>query len=50
MFSRTQVSVCDFDADGKLDLLVGDYRTEKNAAGKSVHHGYVWWFRRLPAQ
>jgi len=44
---RTQVNVCDFDADGKLDLLVGDYRSAKNAAGKSEHHGYVWWFRRL---
>ncbi len=48
--TRTQVSVCDFDADGKLDLLVGDYRSEKNAAGKSVHHGYVWWLRRLTAR
>ena len=44
--TRTQVSVVDFDLDGKLDLLVGDYRTEKNAAGKSAPHGYVWWFRR----
>ena len=45
--TRTQVSVCDFDADGRLDLLLGDYRSEKNAAGKSVMHGYVWFFRRL---
>ena len=44
---RTQVHACDFDADGQLDLLLGDYRSEKNEAGKSVHHGYVWWFRRL---
>ncbi|MEO7154478.1 MAG: VCBS repeat-containing protein [Planctomycetota bacterium] len=41
--TRTQVSVCDFDADGRLDLLVGDYRVDQ-----TLHRGYVWWFRRLP--
>ena len=43
---RAQVSAVDFAPDGTLAPLVGDYRTEKNAAGKSAPHGYVWWFRR----
>lgn len=46
---RSQVAVCDFDADGRPDLLVGDYRVQKDAAGKNVSHGYVWWYRRLTA-
>ena len=44
---RTQVSVCDFDADGRLDLLVGDNRSGKDVAGKSTRHGYVWLLRTL---
>lgn len=46
---RAQATTCDLDADGKLDLLVGDYRSDKGDSGKSVHHGYVWWFRRIEA-
>jgi hypothetical protein len=42
---RTQVHVADYDGDGLLDLLVGDY-----AAGGGTKldemHGWVWLFRR----
>jgi len=44
--TRAQATVADLDADGKLDLLVGDWRSSKGADGKSALHGYVWWFRR----
>ncbi len=43
---RTQVAIADFDGDGALDLLVGDYRAETGTDGKSVKHGHVWLFRR----
>lgn len=42
---RTQVSAGDWDGDGRVDLLVGDYNL---AAEKPKSHGYVWFFRRLP--
>lgn len=38
---RVQVAVADFDADGRMDLLVGDYR--------GTHEGSVWLLRRRPA-
>ena len=44
--TRTQATVADLDADGKLDLLVGDWRTAMGADATPAHHGYVWWFRR----
>lgn len=40
---RSQVSVADFDGDGALDLLVGDFHSG------SERHGYVWLYRQLPA-
>lgn len=45
---RTQACVADFDGDGRMDLLVGDYRS----GGESGRewHGYVWLFRRAPAK
>ena len=42
---RTQVNVADFDGDGRLDLLVGDYRS-KRVDDKYDWHGYVWVYRR----
>lgn len=44
---RTQVCVADFDGDGHLDLLVGDYRPRKTESGPKVR-GYVWFYRRVP--
>lgn len=44
---RAQATVCDFDGDGKLDLLLGDYRTTTREDGKTAHHGNVWFYRRL---
>ena len=41
---RTQLAVTDYDGDGDMDLLVGDYR---RLDGKS--RGYVWLFERKAA-
>jgi hypothetical protein len=38
---RTQVCAVDYDGDGDLDLIVGDY----NQDGRAMH-GWVWLFRR----
>jgi hypothetical protein len=43
---RTQVHVADFDADGDLDLLLGDYRGVQREGDKYEFHGHVWLVRR----
>jgi hypothetical protein len=46
---RTQVAVADFDADGRVDLLVGDYRWVLfMVQRRREYHGWVWLFRRKP--
>lgn len=46
---RTQVAVADFDNDGRVDLLVGDYSWVITEDRRRVYHGWVWLFRRKPA-
>jgi hypothetical protein len=49
---RTQVAVADYDGDGHVDLLVGDYRSRVKPGGESnqrEYHGWVWLYRRAAA-
>ena len=40
---RTQVAVADWNGDGHLDLLIGDYQSGKD---RSSRHGWVWLMER----
>jgi hypothetical protein len=49
---RTQVAVADYDGDGRVDLLVGDYRSRAKKGGEGnerEYHGWVWLYRRVAA-
>lgn len=46
---RTQVAAVDFDGDGLVDLLVGDYSARAGAEGKREVRGNVWLYKRKTA-
>jgi hypothetical protein len=58
---RTKVCAADWNGDGRLDLLVGDYTQqapppaagttdEKPKGERAESHGWVWLYLRLPAE
>jgi hypothetical protein len=48
---RSQVAVADWNADGRMDLLVGDYRSAAaKDGGQREYHGWVWLFLRKDAK
>lgn len=44
--TRTKVCAVDWNADGKLDLLVGDLSIETSQLSPACYHGWVWLFLR----
>jgi hypothetical protein len=48
---RTQVAVADYNGDGRMDLLIGDYRSAAPRDNKKrAYHGWVWLALRTPAK
>ncbi|TAJ20683.1 MAG: hypothetical protein EPO68_05965 [Planctomycetota bacterium] len=47
---RAQAHACDYDGDGDLDLLIGDYSRIEAPGTESgrEYHGFVWLLRREP--
>ena len=48
---RAKICVADWNGDGRLDLLVGDYRLKqlnKSRPRQYERHGWVWLFLRKP--
>ncbi len=45
--TQAQVEVCDWDNDGKLELLVGDMNRKNSGTPEFSLHGYVWFYQRL---
>jgi hypothetical protein len=47
--ARSKVCVTDYDADGRLDLLVGDFASVQSESKRAMH-GWVWLLRRKAAR
>jgi len=47
--SRAKPAVADWNGDGQLDLLVGDFRSSGGDPQKPEYHGYVWVYLRKPS-
>ncbi len=43
--SRTKLSIADWNQDGELDLIVGDFNSIRVGSG-SKYHGWVWVYLR----
>lgn len=44
--SRSKICVTDWNEDGRLDLLLGDFSTSRAESGGSRYQGRVWLFLR----
>ncbi len=44
--TRSKICVADWNGDGKPDLLVGDFGSQRAQSGSAERHGWVWLFLR----